>query len=267
MNKKLVAGVMAVSIMGLSTVAFAAEGEEKGDFGVELRYFSPKLSGGVQSNSMGKVDFGSGGGYSVSRIDLKDDLHHGNKVPTEFLLRYKNVTLDYMNVKTSGNVDSAGVTVNDVLYGTDANTSLKFQYLKLDVDNPITKTNSTEFTWQYGINLMSMDVQANGLGVDVRNGMWANYSAGEKATVVFPSVGVKVKQDLGNNFDVYAGIYGLPLGSYGHFYDLEAGLAYSPVKNVTVKAGYRDINLDLHRNDDRAKYRLDGFFLGAEYSF
>lgn len=65
----------------------------------------------------------------------------------------------------------------------------------------------------------------------------------------------------------YANISGLPLASYGHFYDLETGLKYKPIPYFSLNAGYRRVDVHVHHGDDRGSFVLDGPWAGISYNF
>ena len=227
----------------------------KAGIDVSVRYFNPKLSGGVKSD-----DIKAGGNNSV---DLKGTLDFDKKSAPEYIFSYKNMKLDYLHTSNSGDPDltSAPVTVNSKTFDGKAHTHGKFDYLKLDVTNPIVHVGGIHADWMYGVSMMHWNIKVDGI-------VGGNHES-EKAsfTAPVPMVGAKVSAPLATEGSVYASIEGLPLGGYGSVYDAEFGANYTPVSNVSITAGYRIIDVDVHHNNDLANYKLSGPFAGVLVRF
>ena len=69
----------------------------KAGIDVSVRYFNPKLSGGVKSN-----DIKAGGNNSVG---LKNTLDFDKKSAPGYIFSYKNMKLDYLHTSNSGDPD------------------------------------------------------------------------------------------------------------------------------------------------------------------
>ena len=66
---------------------------------------------------------------------------------------------------------------------------------------------------------------------------------------------------------VFGEVSGLPAGDLGNIVDAEAGFRFVPVRFFTVSAGYRFFDIGIGKNDDIAKLRLRGPFVGVSFRF
>ena len=219
----------------------------KDEFTVGLRYFAPKMKGGIKSNS---IHNGTG------RVDFKNDLNLSNGTPTDILFGYKNMSLEWMHLHEGG-TSSQTVTFNDKVYDAGTDTKNNFDYVKFNVSNPLAKTKSVEANWTYGLNVMRFDANVS------------NKTLGEEGktiTVPLPTLGVGATYKISDRFGVYTGISGLPLGGHGNMFDWESGVKYNS-NQVQVGAGWRVINISAKSGDDEAKYRLSGPFAEVTFLF
>lgn len=97
-----------------------------------------------------------------------------------------------------------------------------------------------------------------------------------------PSLGFSDSQDiigglptLGASFELrpikmvnlFAEISGLGAGSYGYFFDTEAGIKLIPFKNFSIVAGYRMIDVELDYEDNSLEFDTGGPFVGGTLRF
>jgi len=145
------------------------------------------------------------------------------------------------------------------------NSDSKINYLKFMVTNPVLHAPNAKVDWNYGVAGLNWKLSAIG---EVNGPVSYTQSASESYTVPIPMVGVGGRVTVSPGLDVYATISGLPLASYGHIYDLETGVSYSPVSNLAVKAGYRKFGIDVpHGNDRGRRFTLGGPWFGLNYQF
>lgn len=268
MKKRMIAAA-ALAACAMQATAFAnpvtdaAETVANNDWSVEARYFAPKLHAHVKSDS---IDYNGG------NVNVKDTLGLDDKKAPELILRYRRATLDWIHLKNSGDARLDGtLTVDDKRFAANSKVSSdsKFDYMKLTIKNPLVSTPAASVNWSYGITGIHMSVKVAGDATVSGAGQTATYhqSASESGTVPVPMLGIGAKCPLGNGLEVYGNIEGLPLASYGHIYDLEAGLRYRPVEYLSVNLGYRKIDINVHHDDDEANYSLTGPFFGLAYNF
>lgn len=220
---------------------------------VEERFFAPRISGGVKSDN---IDYNGG------EVNWKDTLALANEHSPETILRYKNMSLDWIHFHSKGESNLASpLTFDGKTYNGKVDSKVNFDYLKFSVENPILKTSDGEVKWNYGLAGLLWDAEVTG------NSGGANTSSSKSFGAPVPMVGLNAKANIAKGFNVYANASGLPLGGYGHIADLEAGLHYEPMKNLGLNVGYRLIDVDLQHKDDSASFRLAGPFAGLNYTF
>ena len=268
MKKKMIAAA-ALAACAVQATAFAnpvtsaAESVADSDWSVEARYFAPKLHAHVKSDS---IDYNGG------NVNVKDTLGIDDKKAPELILRYRRATLDWIHLKNTGNARLDGtLTVDNKTFDANSKvaTDSKFDYMKLTIKNPLVKTPAASVNWSYGITGIHMSVKVAGDAMVHEGGQAAAYhqSASESGTVPVPMLGIGAQCPLGAGLEIYGNIEGLPLASYGHIYDFEAGLRYRPVDYLRVNLGYRKIDINVHHDDDEANYSLTGPFFGLAYDF
>ena len=220
---------------------------------VEERFFAPHLSGGVQSDNIK---------YNGGKVDWKDTLGLSDEHSPETILRYKNMSLDWMHYHSKGDSTLASpLTFDGKTYNGKVDSKTNFDYLKFSVEKPIVKTSVGEVKWNYGLAGLMWDAEVKGTASGV------NTSSSKSFGAPVPMVGVNAKATLAKGLSAYTNVSGLPLGGYGHIVDLEAGLHYEPVTNFGVNVGYRMLDVDLHHDDDSASFKLAGPFAGLRYTF
>ena len=304
LKKILATAITAVSIMGVSGFAYAASTDEnevtdskqvanhvplsyenktkaptkfgvKGMFdknlpmSVQARFYAPHFDAQVHTD---KTSFNGGD------VGFKDTLGFGNDNAPEFIFQYNRFKLDYIHVHGAGDVDAntlgRGLIVDNIRYGVNGNVHSQsdFHYLKLDITNPIVTEENYGVDWMYGLTGMYWQGKVNGQGYAVDdNGNQISATQyeerSEKFGVPVPTLGIGGYAYIMPELKAYAQIEGLPLGGYGHFYDIEAGLHYKPIENFGINVGYRRIEVKAHRHNDDAKLRLSGPFAGISYDF
>jgi len=251
----------------VTAVASAAVGTASNvilhDVTVEPRLFSPNFDVKAHSDS---IDYNGGD------VSLKDDLDFSADNAPELVLRYHNLSVDLIHSKSDGSTNLSGnFTVDNKKFvgGSKIHADSKLNYINLKVTNPLVSVPSVKTTWNYGLSVINWKMSANGTA-SVTSGnttMTQSASASESYTIPIPMVGVGAEASLGGGVSAYANISGLPLASYGHIYDLETGLKYSPVPAFSLNAGYRRIDINVHHGNDRGSFVLDGPWVGLAYTF
>ena len=258
MKKELTAVLAAAMALNVSAInAEAAEAEENAEnngFAIEARYFAPQFNGHVQTDSLR-------GATGSDRVDFKNDLGYSNETPTEFILKYNNVSVDWVHLHNKGDVNRDFELNGNTYRVGSASSVLNIDYIKAKVENNLLNVGNGKLKWDYGITAMKFDVSADGTAFGI------SYSDSESIWAPLPTVGVKYQVPLAQNLTGSVGISGIYAGSYGYLYDLEAGLKYTPISYLSINAGYRDIKLSIEHNDDNAGIRLNGPFVGVQYNF
>jgi hypothetical protein len=249
--KKAVVLAMSTLVLGTSGMALASEADKSNN--VEIRYWNPSLSSNVQ--------VGNGG----TNIDAKSTLGIDDKSFTEVRVNVGKTKLAYVDLNYTGNRTlTENFTFNDKTYVANekADSKLDIKYYRIGWDKELAKTEKVTQNLMFDIKVLQMDasVKASLNGVSVVN-------ESKSVTAPIPTIGYNIKANVAKNTDVYAEISGLPLGSYGHFYDSELGVKYSTPGNITIGAGYRVFDLDLHKDDDQFKFKMNGPFFNVSYKF
>lgn len=89
----------------------------------------------------------------------------------------------------------------------------------------------------------------------------------ESFLAVLPGAGGEMNVKLHRRFDVFASASGLPLGKRGSLLDAEAGIRVSPVRHLSVTAGYRVLDFNARHENAAAAIRLAGMFVGTQFRF
>lgn len=257
MFKKAALSFAACTLLAAPAAVMAAPAPST-DVTVEARFFSPSFDTKVKSDSIK---------YNNGQVSLKDDLGLSDKNAPELILRYRNMSLDYIHLSNSGSAklnDTLEVDNKTYQANGSIHTDSKINYLKFTVTNPVLHGPKTELNWNYGISMLNWKLSANG---EVNGPGSYTQSASESYTVPIPMVGIGGKAEVANGLDVYATVSGLPLASYGHIYDFEAGLCYAPIENLAIKAGYRKLDIHVHHGDDDGTFSLGGPWAGLSYQF
>lgn len=231
-------------------------------FSIEGRYFAPHMNINVQSDKIH---------YKNGSVGLKEDLGFGDDKAPEVILRYKRFTMDYIRVNGEG--DREFTKANPLLFGGvnlrgNVHSKSDFQYLKLQITNPITEKWGSGFDWSYGITGIYWKGKATGKAVSYNEDIdGQTKTESEEVGVPVPTFGIGGHAKLYDNINAYAHISGLPLGSYGHFYDFEAGLRLNPTDRLGIDIGYRKIHANIHHKNDNGKFNLQGAYAGIRYDF
>ena len=220
-------------------------------FSVEARFFAPHFNAKVHSDKIH---------YNGGEVNLKDDLGFGNDNAPELILRYKRFSADYIHVHGSGNTNLNGnnLKFGGVNFSGNIHSKSDLNYLKLTVSNPIVSVLGSGVDWSYGLTGMYWKGKVR--GSEATTGLSTSKSKEYGAPI--PTIGVGAHAALLPSLSVYANISGLPLGGYGHYYDLEAGLRYSPLEILGVTVGFRRIDVKLKHDDDSAKLTMNGPYAG-----
>ena len=223
---------------------------------IEARFFAPHFDAKVHSNSIH---------YNGGQVSLKDNLGFNNDNAPELIFRYKRFSADYIHVHGTGNTNLNGSNLK--FGGVDFNGRIHSQsdlnYLKLTVTNPIISVLGSGVDWSYG--LTGMHWRGKVRGNNVSTGLSTSKSKEYGAPV--PTIGIGAHAALLPSLSVYASIAGLPLGGYGHYYDFEAGIRYSPLEILGITAGFRRIDVTLKHDDDSAKLKMNGPYAGIRVDF
>lgn len=228
---------------------------------VEARFFAPHYDMKVHTD---KIYVGAGS----NSVGLKDDLGFGNDNAPELIFRYKRLSIDYFHIHGTGskNIDPRNsVTFNGGRYFGQVDSKSNFDYIKLDVTNPIVSVLGQGFDWSYGVTAMHWKGSVRGYDASK-----SAYSAESKDYwVPLPALGLggHMTVDPAQTVRLYAKVSGLPAGGYGHYYDLEAGVKYQPIPLLAITAGYRRIEVEAKHDGDSGKIKMNGPFAGLSFSF
>jgi hypothetical protein len=85
--------------------------------------------------------------------------------------------------------------------------------------------------------------------------------------IAFPTAGLMANVTPLEWLDLFAEASGVPFGDLGHVVDAEAGVRFLPFPLFTIAAGYRILDIRVGTNDDFARVRLSGPFVGASLRF
>jgi hypothetical protein len=181
-------------------------------------------------------------------------------------------------------------------FSTGLNSKLRLAYLQGRFDGETTLGQSLQFsgttfgantrvdtdldlyygrigwTWQFpvvpGVFRVGPLVEVKGLVIDaaVRSpGTGLRESA--LLPMVFPTVGAMLSVTPIAALDLFAEVSGMTFGSLGHVVDAEAGVRFIPIRFFTLSAGYRVFDVRIEHDDDFAKLKLSGPFVGASFRF
>ncbi|MBR2180018.1 MAG: hypothetical protein IJ862_06470 [Selenomonadaceae bacterium] len=220
-------------------------------FSIEARFFAPHFDAKVHSDKIH---------YNGGEVGLKDNLGFDNDNAPELILRYKRFSADYIHVHGKGNTNLNGdnLKFGGVNFSGRVHSQSDLDYLKLTVTNPIVSVLGSGVDWSYGLTGMYWKGKVK--GHESTTGLSTSKSKEYGAPI--PTIGVGAHAALLPSLSVYANIAGLPLGGYGHYYDFEAGLRYSPLEILGVTAGFRRIEVKLEHDDDSAKLTMNGPYAG-----
>jgi hypothetical protein len=193
-------------------------------------------------------------------------------------------------------VDDANIPEVRLTFSTGLSSKLRLAYLQGSFDGDTTLGQSIQFsgttfgantrvdteldlyygrigwTWQFpvvpGVFKLGPLLELKGLVVDttVRSpGTGRRESA--LLPMAFPTVGAMLSITPIAALDIFAEVSGMTFGSVGHVVDAEAGVRFIPVRFLAVSAGYRVFDVRIEHDDDFAKLKLTGPFIGASFRF
>lgn len=252
--KKFFAMTLPFLLMSSATAHEVREDVDKGiasvkqrkfEFSAETRFFAPNLNAQLKA-----ADFRFNGG----RVDLRDDLNFTRGEAPEILLRYKNLSLDWLHLHGAGK-SSVGGTMNFVgqNFSGELDSRSDIHFVKLKLDRDIFSLMGTGIQWNVALNALHWHGTTN--------------SATKNFSAFLPSVGLNLFVRFRPRWDLYVQFAGLPLGRHGHFADFESGIKYYPQKNFSINAGWRRIDFKLRRGGDLSNFVLNGPFVGVRYDF
>ncbi len=202
-------------------------------------------------------------------IDLIDDLGVGDGDFPEARLRWNTgpnsmLRFTYTQISYSGdkNVER---TIN---FGGQSYTSGTMVESDLDVDYF-----RMDWGWQFlnigdgavkagpllGVKAFMLDVSLDAPALGI--------SEAEDFIIALPTFGAIVDINMGEKFNLFAEVSGLPSADYGHFFDTEIGIKFIPIKNLSIIAGYRIIDIELEDDDSYGEMDITGPFFGATFRF
>ena len=246
-------------IILIPCIGFAAS-----DVTIELegRYWFTDLQGKMKvtdSNDMG------------TDIDLKDDLDIEDEGIPELRLTWypgkkSKIWVAYGQVGYDGDANvQKTIQFGDVTYplGTRVTTELDIKYLDVD------------WAWQFMYIDKGFLKLGTLLGAKV---FWVNASleasdlnppAEESEKFVFglPTLGVALDFNPHRMLNIYAQGSGMYAGSYGYLYDAEIGIKLIPIKILSIVGGYRIMQFKAEHDDDFAKAKFYGPFVGVTVRF
>jgi hypothetical protein len=191
-------------------------------------------------------------------------------------------------------VDDANVPELRLTFSTGLNSKLRLAYLQGDFDGQTTLSQGIQFAgttfgantrvdtdldlyygrigwiWQFplvpGVFKLGPVFEVKGVVIDA-----TMRSSGQRESALvaipFPTVGAMLNFTPISALDIFAEVSGMTFGSLGHVVDAEVGLRFIPIRFVTLSAGYRVFDVRLEHDDDFAKLKLTGPFVGASIRF
>lgn len=85
--------------------------------------------------------------------------------------------------------------------------------------------------------------------------------------LVLPTIGLALDVTALPKLHLFAEASGLPAGDYGHIVDAEVGVRFIPIRFFSLSAGYRIFDIRAGDDDNFAKLRIFGPFVGASVRF
>lgn len=265
MNAKSKVALVLMGLVMVMVCVFPASAQDKPaentrvTIEFEARYWFPELSGSAKAVS---ANIGSG-------IDFKDDLGMKDENFPEGRITWypgpnSRLRVSYFRVGYDGeNRLDRTITFRgrEFTVGTTVQSTGDIKDVKLG------------WAWQF-INLAGGKIK---LGTLLEASLvWADVSikgtgglikAEKSYTVPLPAIGFSLNVAPWKWMDGFLDLSGLPLGQYGHTFNVEGGLKIIPIKNVSVIGGYRYSDLEFESHPDFVKVRLSGPFVGATLRF
>lgn len=260
-TKKMTLTVMLAFL--LVTVCGVAYAAENNDMALELGYFQPSLTFNAHySNNVA----------NAQDVNFKDDLGMGNKNATEYRLWLnKNLRLSY----TNWSFDGSKTLTQDITYGNStysagfgADSHLGVDYYRLTWLRPITKSEALDTSWLIDLKGFKFDTSITGHD-NITN---TTKTESKSFAGAIPTIGFRAATKLQGETGVvgFAEVSGLPLGKYGHFYDMEIGAKYQFNKQAAASVAYRTFDLAINDgkdNGDKAQLKQSGPYFEVVYKF
>jgi len=222
--------------------------EDKKTVSFEARYFSLGADANLNTS---KVNLNGG------ELNLKDNLRLMDDKAAEIIFRYKNFSIDYLQMqKRDDNFSADNLTIGNKNFSGNISAKNSLHYIRLNVDNEIISLMGTGANWSYGVT-----------GIYWR-GRAGNFSGAgsQNYFVAVPTVGLGIYMAIMPKMTIYTQISGIFLGGKGHLHDFEGGLKYSPSKNFSLTAGYRSIGFYLNHKGN-GDFKMTGPFIGLRSDF
>ncbi|MBP2652889.1 MAG: hypothetical protein H6Q73_458 [Firmicutes bacterium] len=258
MKKTLFVALISATMLVFSNVAFADDAIEDGSMNFEFRNFNPSLTFKAQVSG------------DASATDFKNDLGLADKKSNEFRLNLgRTLRLAYTKFSYGG---SGNPTVGSVTYDGQSfevtapvTTDININYYRLSWLIPITTSDEMTTKWIIDLKAFKFDTRLAGTDPSTSNPVTVqkSFQGG------IPTVGFATSFRLASNLTAYGEITGLPLGKYGHFYDMEGGLKYE-IGEFAIGAGYRNFDLNIKdgsTNGDNVQLKLAGPYYNVSYKF
>jgi hypothetical protein len=223
----------------------------------EGRYWITNLKGAVNIS-----------GDPNTPINLRSDLglQKGNLPEARFIWRpnpKRKLKLDFIQIS----YDGAGTLQQTIDYsrstflaGTKVVSSFEIKQVKFGyVWQSFNIKNRVKFGPQFEIRGLwtKSSLAVPGTGI----------KESTKATIPLPSIGFDLEAYPHRRFRFFAAFSGTPAASFGNFIDWEAGAEIFPAENLRLIGGYRALDLRGKKDDDFARLRLRGPFIGAGVRF
>jgi hypothetical protein len=111
-------------------------------------------------------------------------------------------------------------------------------------------------------------LEAKGFWVDTSlNAPSISVKESEKFAAGVPTVGVALDINPHRAVNIFSEVSGIPGGKYGYFLDAEAGVKIIPTRNLSIIGGYRIFDVKAKEDEDHAKIKIAGPFVGATLRF
>ena len=94
-----------------------------------------------------------------------------------------------------------------------------------------------------------------------------NLQGTDTRAIGYPAVGLAAEVVAHTRLVFFAEAAGLPAGSYGTFYDWEAGARLSPARHLNLVGGFRVFDVNAKFAPDYARVHFSGPFVGAAAGF
>ncbi|MBP2651746.1 MAG: hypothetical protein H6Q74_2571 [Firmicutes bacterium] len=261
MKTKLLMTLLAGFILTFSSPVYAYYGDESADDVIEdgsmileFRNFNPSLTFKAKTSS------------DTSTTDFKNSLGLEDKRSNEIRLNLgRTLRLSYTKFSYSG-IGTPSVTVNydgQSFDGTaTTTTNLDIDYARLSWMIPVTTSDEMTTKWIFDIKAFKVATEISGKEQTTGTALAVN----KKFVGGLPTVGFSTAFRVASDLTAYAEVTGLPLGKYGHFYDMEGGLKYD-VGNFSVGAGYRNFDLNINYDSNAVQLKLAGPYYNLMYKF